>query len=226
MSERLNLARIKKFGQTFEISVDPDAALKYKKGEITDLREVLLADNIFTDAKKALVASNDELQKAFETTDVARIADIILTKGEIQVTSEHRAGEREQQKRKLINLIHKQAVDPKTGFPHPPNRIEAALEQGKISLDYNKTIEEQFEDIIAKLRPIIPISIEQKKMTITIPAQYTGKAYQFVKSNSKLLKDEWTNDGSWKVEVEIPAGFQQEFIDKLNSVTKGEVVVE
>lgn len=226
MQTKLNLAKIKRFGQTFEISIDTEKALQYKKGIILDVTDVLLADKIFTDAKKGLTAAGSELQNAFQTTDVNKIADFILKKGEIQATSEHRAQEREQQKLRLINLIHKQAVDPKTNLPHPPARIEAALEQGKIHLEANRTVEEQFSEIISKLKPIIPIKIEQKKMVITIPAHYSGKVYPFVKSNFKVLKEEWTNQGNWKVWVEIPAGFQQEFIDKLNSFTKGEVVVE
>lgn len=225
-TQKINVAKIKKFGHTFEISINPDAALKYKKGEITDLNEVLLAEEIFTEAKKGLVAANDKLREAFKTTDTAKIADIILKSGEIQATSEQRSEEREQQKRKLINLIHRNAVDPKTGFPHPPNRIETALEEGKIHLDYNKTVEEQFDDIISKLRPIIPIKIEQKKMKIVIPANFAGKLYSFVKNNSTILGEEWLNNGSWKVKIELPAGLQQEFMDKLNSLTHGEVLVE
>ncbi|MFH1828744.1 MAG: ribosome assembly factor SBDS [Nanoarchaeota archaeon] len=224
--KKVNVARVKKFGHTFEISIDPDAALRYKKGEITDLNEVLFANNIFTDAKKGLIAPSDKLQEAFKTTDTNKIAKIILKHGEIQATSEHRTQEREQLRRKLIEMIHRHATNPQTGLPHPPNRIEAALEQGKISIDYNKKIEEQFEDIISKLRPIIPIKIEQKQLILSIPAQYTGKTYQFVKSSARILSEEWTNNGNWKAKIEIPAGFQEEFIDKLNSMTHGDVFVE
>ena len=186
----------------------------------------MLADRIFINAKKGLVAPHEILQEAFKTTDTTKIAEIIIKQGEIQATSEHRAEEREQKRKRLVNLIHRNAVDPKTGLPHPPARIEAALEQGKIQLDFNKTVEEQFDGIIAKLRPIIPIKIEQKKLIVVIPAQYSGKLYTFVKNNSTMTKEEWLNNGDWKLQLEIPAGLVQEFIDKLNSMTHGEVVVE
>ncbi len=223
---KINVARLKKFGNTFEINIDPDAAVRYRKGEITDLGEVLLADNIFSDAKKGQIAPNERLQEAFHTTDTTKIAETILNEGEVQATAEHRAEEREQKRRKLISMINKQAIDPKTGLPHPPNRIEAALEEGKIHIDYNRGVEEQFDDIISKLRPIIPISIEKKEVNITIPATYAGKAYGVVSSNSKMLQDTWNSDGSWTVKVEIPAGFYPEFLEKLNSLTHGEVIVE
>src|SRR3989344_2664662 len=134
MSEKLTLARLKKFGQTFEISVDSDKALKYKRGEINDIHDVLKAEHIYSDAKKGLRVPSQELQKIFKTDDVIAIADTIIKHGEIQLTSEHRAEEREQKRKLLINIIHRQAVDPKTNLPLPAMRIELALEQGKIHL--------------------------------------------------------------------------------------------
>lgn len=223
---KINVARIKKFGQTFEISINPEAALKYKKGEISDLNEVLLADNIFSDAKKGQLAASSELQKAFKTTEAGRIADIILKEGEIQATSEQRTQEREQKRNKLIYLINRQAIDAKTGLPIPSARIEMALEEAKIHLDDHRTAEEQFEEIISRLRLILPIKIEQKKVTLTIPAAYAGKMYGIVSGLATILREEWQNDGSWKAVVELPAGLYPEFLDKLNSLTHGNVVVE
>ncbi|MBU0459888.1 MAG: ribosome assembly factor SBDS [Nanoarchaeota archaeon] len=222
---KLNLARIKKFGKTFEISVDPDKALQYKNNQITDLREVVQADNIFLDAKKGEIAPESELQQVFKTTEFEKIADLIIKEGEIQLTSEHRSQEREQKLKQLIELIRKQAVDSKTGLPIPATRIEAALEETKVQLDYNKPVEDQFADVLSKIRVVLPIKIEQKKMTITIPSTFSGKMYGIVHQH-KVLKEDWLGNGDWKVVCEVPAGLAQEFIDKLNSITSGQVVVE
>lgn len=224
--EKLNLARLKKFGQNFEISVDSDLALEFKEGKIVNVSEVLKVEEIFFDAKKALVASKDELEKVFETTDTLKIAEIIINQGEIQLSAEHRSKEREQRRKKLINMVHRMAIDPKTNLPHPITRIEAALEQGKINLDDHKTVEEQFEKVISKLRPIIPVKVEMRKLLVTIPGKYIGKSNHLVRNNSKILKEDWNIDGSWRIKVEIPAGFQQEFIDLLNAVTHGDINVD
>jgi len=224
MSEKLTLARIKKHGMNFEISVDSDVALEYKKGNAS-LRDVLNSTQIFSDARKGELANSEDMQTAFETTNPDTIADIILRKGEIQLTSEHRAEEREQKRKKLLHLININAIDPKTGLPHPITRIELALEQGKITLDYNKTVEEQMDDIITKLRPIIPISIQKKKLQVVIPANYAGKSYQPVKDSGTMLRDEWGNDGSLTVTIEIPAGLYPDFIQKMNGLTNGEVTI-
>ncbi|MFH1275631.1 MAG: ribosome assembly factor SBDS [Candidatus Woesearchaeota archaeon] len=224
MSDKISIARIKKFGKTFEISVDPDAALRYKKGN-AELNEALMATNIFTDAKRGEMPTENELQEVFKTTNKEKIADIILKEGEIQLTSEHRALEREQKRKKLVNLIHTMAVDPKTNFPHPATRIEAALEQGKIHLDDNKTVEEQLDVIISKLRPIIPLKIEQKQLTIEIPGKYAGKAQGPIRKYS-ILKEDWLPTGAWKVTIETPAGLVEEIMDLLNSLTHGEVIID
>jgi len=224
--EKLTLARLKKFGQNFEVSIDPDLALKFKQGEINDVSEALKSEQVFSDARKALVVPGDELEKIFQTSDALKIAERIIKEGEIQLNSEQRNQEREQRKRKLINLISTMAVDPNAGLPHPPNRIEAALEQAHVHLDDNKPVEEQFEEIIKKLRPILPIKIEQRILTIKIQPTYVGKTNNFIRNNSKLLKEDWNSDGSWTVKVEIPAGFQQDLIEKLNAITRGEVVID
>ena len=122
-------------------------------------------------------------------------------------------------------LIEYMAVDPKTNLPHPITRIEAALEEGKIHLEDNKTVEEQLDGILSKLRPIIPIKVEQKELTIDIPSQFSGKLQGPVRKHT-ILKEDWLPTGSWRVIIEVPAGLVQEIIDNLNSLTKGEVTVE
>ena len=39
----------------------------------------------------------------------------------------------------------------------------------------------------------------------------------------EILKEDWGNDGSLIINVEIPGGLQEEFFDKLNGLTHGEV---
>jgi ribosome maturation protein SDO1 len=225
MSEKLTLARIKKNGQQFEISVDPDKALQYKNDGSVDLREVLLADNIFMDVHRGLIASSEDLAKNFSSADVNVVADIILKKGEIQLTSDHRSHEREVLKKGLIEMIHRQAVDPKTGYPHPISRIEAALVEGKVHVDYNKSIADQLEKVIVALRPIIPLSIEKKRLSVIIGSTFIGKANSLVRSK-KLISEDWRNDGSWAAVIELPAGMIPDFIDQLNSITHGQAQVE
>jgi ribosome maturation protein SDO1 len=226
MADKLSLARIKKFGQTFEISIDPEAALKFKNGDINNIREVLHSEQIFLDAKKGEIAPSNKLQEVFKTDDPLKVAEIIIKEGEIQTTSEHRSKEREQKLNQLIGMIHRMGINPTNNLPHPANRIEAALEEAKFRLDEHKSAEDQLEDALSKIRPIIPIKIEQRILVLTIPGAHVGKANGLVRGNCKILNEDWRQDGSWAVKVEIPAGFQEELMDKLNGITHGEVQVE
>ncbi len=223
---KLNLARLKKAGMLFEINVDPDLAMKFKKGEDVDIREVLKAEQIFSDAKKGELASEDKLTDVFHTKDTLKIAEIIIKDGEIQLTSEFRSEQREKKKKKIIGLVHKNGIDPSTKLPHPLTRIENAFQEAKIKIDEHKSAEEQFDKIASELKAVLPLSFEKAKLTVTISPSFAPKAYPVVQKYGKFLKENWNSDGSWTVVLEIPAGLKPEFIDKLNSFTHGEVKIE
>ena len=124
-----------------------------------------------------------------------------------------------------MDVIVRNAIDPQTNLPHPRTRIENAFSQIKVSVDPFKPASEQTDDVIQKLRPLIPLKFEKKKMAIKIPAQYAVKSYSYVKSLG-ISSEQWLNDGSLVVGVEIPGGMQTEVIDKLNSLTRGDVEVK
>ena len=59
----------------------------------------------------------------------------------------------EDKRKQVIDYICHQAVDPKTNLPHPPMRIENAMEQIRYPIDPYKSVEEQARDIIKLLTP-------------------------------------------------------------------------
>ena len=124
------VARLSSHSTTFEILVDPELAMAVKSGQSDDIRGVLALDKVFKDAKKGDKAADEMVQKVFGTTDVLKVSEEILRKGEIQVTTEQRRQMREQRLRQVIALISKRAINPQTGTPHPPTRIESAMEDG------------------------------------------------------------------------------------------------
>jgi ribosome maturation protein SDO1 len=217
----LNVARLKKAGETFMVVVDPELALDFKNGKNVDIGEVLKSEHVFEDPRKGLKISDAALLSVFGTSDVREVAKKIIKEGELQLTSEQRDREVEQKRKKIINIIHINAIDPSTGLPHPLQRIENALEEAKIHIDERREAEEQIEEIVKKLRPIIPIKFATKQVEILIPGNYAAKLYSTVKNYGKLLKEDWLSDGSWKVIIDMPAGLQMELMDALNSKTHG-----
>ena len=217
------IARLTVKNKNFEILVYDDKVWKYKEGRINDIREVLVGDIVYTNLRKGEKASQEELRKNFGTTDIYTIADEILKRGEIQITSEQRKKMIEEKKKRIIDFISKNCIDPRTKLPHPPLRIELALKQAKIGIDPFKPIEQQINSIIKELQKILPLKISKIIMGIVIPPQYVGKTYSYIYSSGRILRSNYLSDGSWSIELELPAGLQGKVIEDLNKLTKGNV---
>jgi len=221
MSEKYTVARITKDTEHFEILVKPQKALDYRMGKIAGITEVLAAETIFSDANKGSRASEENLRKAFGTTDPIKIAETILKTGILQLTTEQRRKMVEDKRRQIIDFISRQCIDPKTNLPHPPLRIENAMEQIHYPIDPFKPLEEQAKEIIKLLRPILPLKMEQISVGVTLPAQYSAKGYGAIKGFGTIKREEWRTDGSWHGVIEMPAGLYAPLVDKLGEVTKG-----
>jgi len=217
------IARLKKGEEHFEVLVDPYAAADFIDGKEIDIVQNLAIDAIFKDSKKGTHASEESLEKNFGTTDISEISKKIILKGDIQLTTEQRHKMQKNKTNRIIETIAKNAMDPKTKAPHPRQRIELAMEQAGVHVDPFKPVNEQVKLIIELLRPIIPISMENIKISVKIPAEHIGKAYGTVRNYGTLEREDWQSDGSWIGIVRIPAGMQNDFYDKINDVTKGNV---
>ncbi|NQU79590.1 ribosome assembly factor SBDS [Candidatus Woesearchaeota archaeon] len=221
-----NLSRLKKGGKNFEVVVDPDNAIAFKKGNEIDIHDVLKGEHVFTDAKKGVFAPENDMKSLFNSSDPIKVAEIILKTGEIQLTTEYRDKLREEKKKRIIGLIQRNAADPKTMLPHPLTRIENAFEQVKCKIDEMKSAEEQVDEVVKALRTVLPIKIDQVLMQLHVPPQYAHQAYGVIKRGGGIKQETWGNDGSLVVKIEIPAGMQDEVTGKLNEMTHGGVDIK
>ena len=213
-------ARIKKGGKHFEILVDLDKALDFKKGE--GASDFLEAETIFTD-KKGEKASGRDLKEAFGTEDVFEIAGKIVKDGEVLVTQEHRDAEQEKKFKQVVEFLSKNAIDPQSGNPHTAERIKSALDQAHVNIQ-NAPVEKQIPGIIENISSILPIKIDTKRVKIIVPAMHTGKVYGII--NEYKESEQWLDNGDLEVIVKVPAGMIMDFYDKLNSVTHGSAITE
>lgn len=217
----INMAWMKKGGQHFEIVIDPDAAVRFKETGHGSVDDVVKAQKVFSDAHKGLLASEEKMEEVFGTSEFEKVAERILKEGEIQLTTEHRDAVRAQKRRQLIARIHRNAVDPKTGNPHPEKRIELAFEEAKVKVDEFRSIDQQLQDAVKKLQPVLPLRFETARLSINVPSQYGGKLRGEVARYATIIRDEWLNDGHWQATVELPAGMKLELIDAVNHATHG-----
>ena len=213
-------------GEKFELLVKPDPALEYKLGKRKDVSTILISDEIYSDSNKGTRASTEKLTKAFKTTDQAAIATIILQKGDLNLTTDQRRKMVLEKRKQIVEFVSKTFVDPRSHLPHPPIRIEQAMNDARVAIDPFKNTEDQIKDIVEQLRTIIPLKSENMLLEIVVPAQFAAQSYSVLKSAGTLKKEEWQSNGSLKVILDIPAAARANVIDRLGSVTKGSASIE
>ncbi len=216
-------ARLESHGARFEVLVDPDAALAIKRGTFEgDLEDVIAAEDVFEDASRGDRPAETDLEDVFETTDPLEIIPEVIKRGEIQITADQRREMQEQKRRQLIDTIARNAVNPQMdNAPHPPERIETALEEAGVTVDPMEPVSEQVDDALDALRPVIPIRFEEVTIAVQIPPEYAGSAQAKVRQYGDLESEEWQPDGSWIGMVSFPAGLQNDFYDVVNENTSG-----
>ena len=224
--DKFTVVRLAVEGEKFEILVKPDPALEYKLGKRKDLSGVMVSDEVYSDSNKGTRASTEKLMKAFKTTDSISIATTILQKGDLNLTTDQRRKMVSEKRKQIVDFISKSYVDPRSHLPHPPLRIEQAMDDARVSVDPFRNVDEQSKEIVEQLRPIIALKSENMLLDITVPAQFAAQSYSVLKSFGSLKKEEWQSNGSLKVILDIPAAARSNVIDRLGSVTKGTAFVE
>ncbi|MCQ8897977.1 MAG: ribosome assembly factor SBDS [Hadesarchaea archaeon] len=224
--EEAVVARFSSQGLDFEILVDPELAMAFREGKKVEIRNLLAVEKIFKDARKGEVASRDSLLKVFGTEEVEKVVGQILLRGKIQLTTEQRRKMREEKLKQIVSLIARRAINPQTGLPHPPSRVEEAVRMAKVGIDEFKTAEEQLPAVLKAIQSILPLKFEMRKIALKIPPSYAGKALHAIRGMAEVKKEEWLSDGSLLLLVELPAGLQPEFFDRVNDLTKGEAQIK
>lgn len=213
-------------GDKFELLVKPNPALEYKLGKRTDISNILVSDEVYSDANKGSRASTEKMMKHFKSNDTIEVAKQILARGELNLTTEQRRKMVEEKRKQIVQFINRSFVDPKTHLPHPVMRIEAAMDEIRISIDPFKKPEDQAKTVVDALRKILPLKSEIVKLTVTIPSQFSSQSYSILKSTGDLKNEEWLSDGSLRATLEMNAGIKGQFLDRLGSVSKGSAQVK
>ena len=216
-------ARVTKEGKRYEILVDLDEALKVRKGEDgANIGAAVLTDKIFHNLKSGEHASEGDIEKAFGSNDLLKVAEKIIKNGEVVLPTDYKNEEQDKKYKQVVDFLVKNAVSP-SGVPYTPDRIMKALHEAHVNVK-NKPIDSQIGDIVDQVAKILPIKVEIKKVKITVPAIHTGKAYGVV--NEFKESEEWLSNGDLVIVVAVPAGLIMDFYDKLNGVTHGSALTE
>jgi ribosome maturation protein SDO1 len=216
------VARFARGGEHFEVLADPENALRLREGGDVDLDAVLAIEEIFKDASKGEKASDENLKHAFSSTDPTTIAKRIIIEGDLHLTAHQRRKIQEHKRKQVIATIAANAINPQTGLPHPPKRIEKALEEAKVNIDPLRSVDEQVKVSLKAIRPLIPIRFEEVKIAVRVPAHYAAKSQGHIQRFGTIVTQEWQKDGSWIGVVRFPAGLQNDFYELVNRLSRGE----
>lgn len=232
------VARYETQGKRFEALIHPDLPEKWRADPELELEEYIVVDVVYSkfrrpkakdgagymhaDATDSERAKDEDLQAVFGTLDFIPILKRILEKGEIQLTTTQRKEFAARKRARIVTEIARNAINPQTGAPHPPDRISAAMDEAKVSIDPFLKVEEQINRVLDALRPLLPIRFETVRIAVRLPGDGYGRCYQTLRGLGKITKEEWTGDGAWIGVVEIPAGLQGQLYDEMNRRVKGE----
>ena len=223
-----DLVTYESHGMTFELVVDPDKAIAYKKkgkDSKDEIRSMVRAENIFYDAKKGNIAGEADLEKVFGSTNFFDVAQKIIEKGKIQLTEQYRKRLREKKKKKIIDLIHKMSINPRNNTPIPKKRIKNGMREANVKIDNFTSAEDQVKGIVDTLKPLMPIKVENRTLEIELSMEQGSKLYGMIKNYGDVHEENWTDTG-YECRIEIPAGQTDELIEKLNDRTKGEAKIK
>lgn len=207
--------------KVFEILVEPEPAKEVKfEDRDHNIQRLLFVQDIFTDANEGEKASPSELEEEFGTKQIMDAAEEIFEKGDMQLTTDQKAEMREDKKQQVTSMIARRAQNPKTGNPHPPQRVENALEEAGFDFDAMEDVEPQFKDAIEAIRPIIPVSLEEKTVAVKVPSDSGGKAYNIIQERAEVIEEQWGSEYFF-AKITVPAGILTKLMEDLQELTSG-----
>ena len=123
-------------------------------------------ENVFLNVSKGQVASKDELNKAFGTTDVSEVLQEvcvsmlilmqILKKGELQVGEKERTHELTNLWREIATQVSQKCVEPSSQKPYPVSMIEKAMKDAHFSVKPGKSAKSQTLEAVSYTHLTLP----------------------------------------------------------------------
>lgn len=185
------------------------------------MRDILAYPSVYKDVRSSEASASQDLQKVFGTTDVFKIAEKIIKEGEVQLTTEQKRAMVEQKRTQIAAIISKRGINPQTNTPHPMQRILNAMQQAGATIDPFADAETQVDKVVNSIKPLLPIRFQKVTAQIKIPPEYSGKIHTILKESGTMKQEQWLNDGSLQVVIEMLAGVYDELVQKTANLTHG-----
>jgi ribosome maturation protein Sdo1 len=184
-----------------EILCKPETIVKYRANKLPMSSVVITDDAIYKNIKKGNVASDKDITKAFgQKLELNDALDLMLQKGDFQLTTKERRELIDQRMSRLLEYFHTHYIDPTTNVAHPITRLQATFSQIKAKVNYempfDKNVELIRKDMLGVL-PIKPIEVDDTNTTQTQTQTQPVKTSSAVKTSygrKKGGKSRFTRD--------------------------------
>ncbi|KAG9392181.1 Ribosome maturation protein SBDS [Carpediemonas membranifera] len=205
----------------YEVLIKNATILEYRRGA-KKASDILIVDDIFTNAQNGDLANVAELEAAFNTSNKAEMLEVILQKGHAPLTTAERAQVVKEKREQILGYIQRYFVSPVNGLPHPMTRIEAAVESTKCRFDHEKPTDVQRDAVLKKLQGILPLRKMEMEIELRIPTGKMGSVSGIIYSTGQVKNESWKG-GEWEGTVTIVPGEYDSFIGKLQKVLKDDL---
>ena len=166
------VVRLKKAGVRFEIACYKNTVVAWRDKFERDIDNVLQTTQVYNNVSKGIFAKEEDLLKAFGTTDEAKICALILEAGELQVSEKERKQNFENIFRDAVTVLVDKCVNPETNRPYPPGMIERALKEIHFSVDPMKSAKQQALAALPKLQTVFPIKRAEMRFKLTVAPEH------------------------------------------------------
>eukprot|EP00892_Ulva_mutabilis_P002523 jgi/Ulvmu1/12271/UM087_0005.1 len=184
------VVRFKKAGKRFEIACYKNKVLDWRQGSEKDLDEVLQTTEVFQNVSKGLVAHNDDLTKAFGTSDREAICREILAKGDLQVSEKERQVELGALFKDVATIIVEKCINPDTQRPYTVGLIERGLKDIHFAVDPKRSAKQQALEALPQLQQRFPIARAMMRIAVSVPMAHRDDLADMLHAGGAVVEEE------------------------------------
>ena len=159
--------RYKINNRQFQIACYRNKALNWRNGLEEDLAEVLQIEEIYENASHGTIAKKADLNKFFANKTKREIIEIILERGQLQVSDKEREAQLANILADVVKIIVEKCVHPVSKRRFTTENIKLAIKEIHFPLKLDQPAKKQALDCIKLLQKRYKISRGQMKVRIT-----------------------------------------------------------
>jgi len=153
----------------FEIACYKNKVVNWRSGVETDLDEVLQMATVFTSVATGVRATKKNLKKAFGTDNQTKCCQVILDKGELQVSDKEREHAFKLMFNEVAQLVAAMSFNPKSQRPYTVSLIKDAMIKHQFHVKTGKSAKKQALDCVKFLGKKMDLARMKMLVSVTVP---------------------------------------------------------